>query len=116
MTIYHCPFCGGAPPPSTRASLFEIISPEEHHRLSELTAHLRTVADVLKAFGPPTHDLPFGYAETTPEKDGQPGRTVNFRVMRYDTLSSTAEVDVLVHDDDWVRFSFVTKPRVKREG
>jgi hypothetical protein len=116
MPIYYCPFCGGAPPPSLRASLFEHITAEEHMRLNELTKNLRTVPEVLATFGSPDEDIPDGFAETTPEKEGQPARTIVLRVLRYQNLSSTALVDAIVHNDDRVSFSFITKPRAPREG
>lgn len=40
MTIYHCPFCGGAAPESHRENLFAVIPNEEEARLRELTARI----------------------------------------------------------------------------
>jgi len=116
MVIYYCPFCGGTPPLSTRANLFEYVTPEENYRLGQLTKGLRSVADVLAAFGTPDEDLPAGYSQTAPEKDGQPSRTEVFRVLRYQALSPTAVVEAVVHDDDRVRFAFVSKPRASHGG
>ena len=116
MVVRFCPFCGGAPPPSIRDSLFEYVTSEEYLRLTELTKSMKTISDVLAGFGEPSDDLPCGFAETTPEKDGQPARTINYRVLRYENLSPTALVDVIVQGDDRVRFSYITKPRAKHEG
>ena len=81
-----------------------------------LTAELRTVPDVLAALGPPDEDLPSGWTTITPEKDGQPGREIPCRLLRYDSLSSFAQVAVLVNTDESINFSFVPKPKVKGEG
>lgn len=116
MILRYCPSCGGGAPHSIRENLFQYITHEERYRLGVLTAELRTVPDVLAAFGQPDEDLPSGCAITTPEKDGEPGRTISFRVLRYDNLSSSAQVAVLVHIDESISVSFVPKPKVKDEG
>lgn len=110
--IRFCPSCGGDAPVSHRAGLFEVITPKESVRLKELTTGLRTRADVIKAWGPPDEEIPDGYGETEPERGDKPTRTVRFDVMRYNKLSTTAVVDVILHAGDRVMFSYTTKPKI----
>jgi hypothetical protein len=107
--IRYCPSCGGDAPVSHRASLFEVISPEEMVRLQQLWANLRTREDVIRAWGAPDEEVPAGYSVTEPEKPGTPERTVTFDVMRYKNLSQTAVVDVILGASERVRFSCYTK-------
>lgn len=107
--IRFCPSCGGDAPVSHRESLFEVITPEELVRLQTLRSGLKTKADVLRAWGKPDDEIPNGYSETEPPKDGTPGRRVEYDVMRYHGLSQTAVVDVIVGAHAQVRFSCFPK-------
>ena len=114
--IRFCPSCGGDAPVSHRAALFEVVTPEESVRLQELWKGLRTRDDVLKAWGLPDEEIPNGYGETEPERNGGATRSVSFDVMRYSKLSPTAVVDVILRAGDRVMFSYSTKPKSERPG
>ena len=109
MTIYHCLFCGGLAPPSQRHTLFAEITVTEQHRLAKLTQDLATVPAVLAALGKPDRDNPAGLMRTSPERDGQPPETRAFRTLLYTALSDTANVQVVVQDNERVTFSFLGK-------
>ena len=109
MPIYHCPFCGGSAPKSKREQLFAHLTTEEIQRLSELTQSVATVSDAIAKFGSPDEDIPNGYGETRPSKNGEPGRSEFFRVLRYNRLSDTAIVDVVVRAEERVTFSYGPK-------
>lgn len=88
-----------------------MITPEESVRLHQLWSTLRTQQDVISAWGPPDERIPHGFGETEPERDGRPARTVSFDVMRYNKLSDTAVVDVILCAGDRVMFTHHTKPK-----
>jgi hypothetical protein len=94
MMIYHCPFCGGAAPPSKREALFTAFTPEEQRRLYRLFDGMRTLQEVIAALGPPDEDKEQGLTVRRPGQDGQPPSTRSFRTMRYTRLSDTADVEV----------------------
>ena len=94
MMIYHCLFCGGAAPPSKRATLFTAFTPEEQRRLYRLFDGMRTLQEVIAALGPPDEEKERGLTVQRPEKDGQPPTMRSFRTLRYTRLSDTADVEV----------------------
>jgi hypothetical protein len=94
MMIYHCPFCGGATPPSKRESLFTAPSRKEQRRLCRLFNGLRTLQEVVATIGPPDEDKDQGLTIRLSEKDGQATTTRTFRTLRYTRLSDTADVEV----------------------
>ncbi len=116
MMIYHCPFCGGRAPQSRRNKLFAEISIEEMDRLRILTKDLKTLPDVLSTLGTPDQDIANGYGHMTPEKDGQSNRTEHLRMLRYASISPTADVEVVVYPTDRVHFMFTGKYVGKHEG
>lgn len=73
LLIRHCFFCGGKAPASKRAAFFETISAAERERLWTLTRPLKTLADVLGAWGEPDREYAGGIESEMPEKDGQAG-------------------------------------------
>jgi hypothetical protein len=109
--INFCPWCGGDAPVSHRDGLFEVVTPEEGIRLKQLWTNLRTRQDVLNAWGPPDEEIPQGYGEGGEAKSGEPSRTVYYDVMRYNRLSDTAVVDVILCPGERVMFSYTTKPK-----
>ena len=110
--IHYCPSCGGSAPPSHRDSLFVVVTPDERMRLQESWSTLRTRDEVLRTWGPPDEEIPDGYGETEPEREGKPSRTVNFDVMRYNNLSETAVVDVVVCAGGRVMFTYCPKAKL----
>jgi hypothetical protein len=109
--IRFCPNCGGDAPVSHRGNLFEVVTPEERIRLEQLWSNLRTKDDVIRAWGPPDEQIPQGFGETEPERRGSSPRTVKYDIMRYNNLSPTAVVDVILHAGDRVLFSYSGKPK-----
>ena len=114
--IKFCPWCGGDAPVSCREALFEVVTPEETMRITQLWKGLRTREDVIKAWGPPDEHVAQGYGETEREEAGKPTRTVYYDVMRYNNLSATAVVDVILRAGEGVMFTYYTKPRATHEG
>ena len=106
--IYHCPFCGGRTPESRRDDLFMHITNAEMRRLTVLIGHLKTLDEVLAAFGPPDYDFPTGHGVTKDDETGRPVTTL-YRSLTYENLSPTAIVRVTVHVNDRVQFSFMAK-------
>lgn len=109
VLIYHCIFCGGRTPASRRPELFKHVSREEFERLRQATRDLKTLEDVVAAFGPADVDDPAGYSSTEPAGPG-PRRTTNYRRMTFASLSDTADVHVVIGLNDKVQFSFTPKP------
>src|SRR5580700_110793 len=72
--LYHCPFCGGAAPPSRRQTFFATITSAETERLTELTGDVKTIADVLARFGEPDDDMDPGTTIYEPAKGDQSPR------------------------------------------
>jgi hypothetical protein len=64
---------------------------DESIRLAHLTRNLKTLADVIAAFGAPDEET-------------------HHRTLRYDKVSEFAVVEVSVSSDETVQFSFVSKP------
>jgi len=108
--IYFCPFCGGIAPKSQRAKLFQTLTDAERQRLCDLTKELRTVQDVIAAFGEPDNRWPMGKVVTIPEKEGIPETTQSYPAMTYTKLSDAANVNVTVYPTDRVGISFQGKP------
>jgi hypothetical protein len=94
LRIYHCPFCGGAAPPSRRETLFARISDEEAARLYRIFHGMRTLEEVIRAVGPPNEDIPRGVTMRKPEKEGNAPRLRSYRTLHYTHISDTADVQV----------------------
>jgi hypothetical protein len=94
LTMYHCPFCGGAAPPSKRGTLFTNIADQEAARLYRLLDGVDTLEEVVRALRPPDYDREGGLTVREPEKDGKPPRLRTYRTLRYTRLSDTADVEV----------------------
>ena len=106
MMIYYCPFCGGSVPKSRRSQLFHTLTDKERQRLCALTKDMRTVQQVIEAFGEPDIRQAIGVTTTTPERDGKPETTVSYPTMTYTKLSDVADVYVTVYPTDRVGISF----------
>lgn len=108
IMIYHCPFCGGRTPRSHRDELFMHITHAETERLKDLTRDLKTLDDVLNAFGSPDFDSPTGCSVTKDDSTGRP-KTTYYRQLTFTGLSDTANVDAVVGLNNQVQFSFMPK-------
>src|SRR5690349_11129568 len=53
LILYHCPFCGGAAPPSKRVLPFAVIPPAEEERLSKLLRPVTSVRFAIERLGRP---------------------------------------------------------------
>jgi hypothetical protein len=108
--IYHCPFCGGAAPESTRGRSFATLPNEELHRLRTLVHGIQSVDDALRILGPPTSDeaiqMPPGYVYPTQRSD-KPCQPV--RALSFASLSDVADIEVCVNDDDTVEVTIGPK-------
>ena len=111
LLIYHCPFCGGRAPKSKREEMFWAMTPEEMHRIRDITLSVETVSDAIAKFGEPDEDIPSGYGEITPPQPDKPQTTRFFRVLRYHRLSEIAVLDFVVHPEGKVHLSYSGKPK-----
>ena len=107
--IYHCPFCGGATPKSRRESFFAHVTWAEVARLKKLTRGITSVDDAVERLGKPKHDHPEGMTIQTSGSDRQPPATTSYRVVRWDNLSKTADVDLIDYGVKGIKFTFVGK-------
>ena len=108
IMIYHCPFCGGRTPRSHRDELFMHITHVETERLKDLTRDLKTLDDVLNAFGSPDFDDLTGYSVTKDDSTGRP-MTTYYRQLTFRGLSDTANVVAVVGLNNQVQFSLMPK-------
>ena len=99
LVIQHCPFCGGKAPESKRERFFTRLPAGEIQRLAGIIRPLKTLDELIAAFGPPDADMALGSMEFKPEKDRKPSEAAAYRTVRYHGLSETAEVDVRIHPD-----------------
>jgi hypothetical protein len=90
VTIYHCPFCGGAAPESKRELLFAVIPKAEEDRLLEILAPIQTIESALQTLGQPDFDDFISVKKS--EKNGSPPSVKHYRQIRYNNLSDVAEV------------------------
>jgi hypothetical protein len=113
FSMYHCFFCAGRLPKSRRDELFLHVTNDEIIRLKTILKDIKTLPDLLAAFGPPDRDDPMGSSESKRADDGG-DRTTCHRTLTYCRLSPTAEVHATLHLDDRVLFSFWPK-RIEEE-
>ena len=101
IRIYHCPFCGGLVPESTRDKLFAVVPEVENARLRSLTSGIRSVEDALQVLGTPCSDQPIKFPEgyIWPVERGAKTPT---RALTFTRLSEVADIQVLVNDDNSV--------------
>ncbi len=109
LNIYHCPFCGGAAPSSTRCRLFHVISAEEQRRLAELLVPMQSISDIVETLGAPDQDDPVGMCGLLDESDGAPSEVVPCRVLTFKTLSGVADVRVYERPDGTIGWSLLGK-------
>lgn len=90
LTIYHCPFCGGAAPESKRDKLFADVPTAEQQRLADLLDPIDTFDRAIAVLGKPDYD---GFVNCKHrEADGESPRLSRQRTIRYERLSDTAYV------------------------
>ncbi len=104
ITIYHCPFCGGAAPESKRHLLFAVIPSDEEQRLANLLAPVKRVRSALKRLGKPQRDNPAGALAKSFELDGDPPTIHHFRTLLYEHLSEVADVWIAERSDGSVHW------------
>jgi len=109
LVIYHCPFCGGAAPESTRDQLFAQITAEEENRLNECLEGIITIEDAINKLGPPDHDDPRGVGIKAPEEDGSAPNIQSFRCLTYNNLSDSADVYITDYLRDRVHITYQGK-------
>jgi len=109
--IYCCPSCGGRTPPSLRDQHFARIPDSELDRLFDMVHGLQSEDDVLQALGQPDEELEGGVISQ--QQNGEPGRTVLHRVLVYERLSDTADLQVSVFGSGKTEFAFAPKPLSK---
>ena len=102
FVLWHCPLCGGKAPESKRHLLFAVISDQERARLRALISPLKTLADVVAAFGEPDEDWADGVTVMVPETGGNPPTEQAFRSLVYKNLSDVCEIRVTVYPDQAV--------------
>ena len=83
MVIYHCPFCGGAAPESTRSRSFANIDDVESTRLQNLVRDIKSADDALKMLGRPDSD-----------RQVKSEHGASRRVLIFSRLSDAADVHV----------------------
>jgi len=92
FVIYHCPFCGGAAPPSKRHLLFAQIPEAEETRLAEVLRDIQTIGDALAKLGKPDFAGTSVANRSETKTDGP--TTHHHRTIRYYKLSDVAEVRI----------------------
>jgi hypothetical protein len=116
LSIYHCPFCGGAMPRSRSPELFAYVTEAEVERLEKLTRPLGSVEEAVRVLGPPERDTPKGLRVRTPAKGRRPPHVASYRVLTFTHLSDTAEVELTDYSPQGIRFSFHGKVLGKKRG
>lgn len=92
LIIFHCPFCGGATPPSKRHTLFYRVPRQEQNRLNELVDGIKSFRGAIKRLGPPCYE---SYSESiSAEKDGEPPTCTRHKFLCYTKLSDVADIDI----------------------
>ena len=114
LIIFHCPFCGGAAPPSRRHLLFAVIPPDEEARLAALLRPCKTLRSALRRLGTPDRDAPDGTRVTTPESDASPPITRHHRTLTYDRLSDVATVRIHERPDGRAAWDLSGKPLTRK--
>ena len=110
LILYHCPFCGGAAPPSRRHLLFAVIPRDEEDRLADLLRPVKTLRSAIRRLGTPDRDDPAGTRVTTPESAASPPTTRHHRTLTYDRLSDVATVRIRERPDGRAAWDLSGKP------
>jgi hypothetical protein len=112
LVIYHCPFCGGAAPESKRELLFEDIPREEAERIALILHSIHSLDDAIKSFGAPDFD---GFTTIHEhEKDNAPPSLKCSRQIRYERLSTVADVWIVEHPNGKAWWQLQGKPIANR--
>lgn len=114
LIIYHCPFCGGAAPPSKRETLFHVVPHAESNRLLEILHACKNLDDVFATFGQPDQDTPAGSSFTTFEDKGSPPQVVFQRLLIFQNVSDVADLHITERPDGMIGYSVVGK--LKKDG
>jgi hypothetical protein len=116
LVIFHCPFCGGAAPPSKRALLFHAIPRAEEQRLFTILTPLKNIDAAITALGPPDWDNEIGGVSRTSPDDGKPSVVTCSRRLCYQRLSEIADVWLDNFQDGVAYWSLQGKPLKRVEG
>lgn len=114
LRIYHCPWCGGAAPPSKRSRLFAIVTQSEADRLERLLHKFSTLEEAIRVLGPPDKDSPRGILVATFSSRRKAPRQMYARCLKYTRLSKTADIDLFEDPRRGVSFAFGGKHLGKR--
>ena len=107
--MYFCPFCGCKAPESKTRSNFAEMTDAELRRLHELTKGVKTYEDAIRVLGQPEHDVEGGAGETSRGSETESPRATFSRLLRYESLSTTIDVDIAVPAQGPVGVSFSGK-------
>jgi hypothetical protein len=116
LMMFHCPFCGGATPPSKRQERFASVPNAEIERLQRLTARFTTVGAAVASLGKPDSDHPRGLRVHSRQTSKAASQITSYRMLTFARLSDVAEVDLTDYGVEGIRFSFRGKYLRKRRG
>lgn len=120
LTIYHCPFCGGAAPKSKRSLLFAVVPREEEERLAAMLYPLQSIGEAIEQLGQPDEDDPSGSRTMQPEIQGRPPSWQHCRMLTYTRLSDVADIHIIEQPDGRISWEVTGKykgvPQEEGEG
>lgn len=111
IVLYHCPMCGGVASKSRRDESFANLSEQESLRVNALIHNLKTIEDIERSLGAPDMEETF----RPPADFGlvQPGtsrpETGSVRLLTYNRLSKTADVQFTVYSNNKIERAIVPK-------
>ena len=108
--LYHCPFCGGAFPDSTKPMWIPIIPPGEFDRLQEMIQNLHDAEGILHRLGVPDYDemsYSFGNVNGILQMDKP---TAPIRNIEYYQLSEFLNVEFYISEDNHLTKRLTIKP------
>ena len=88
--VYHCPFCGGLLPDSSKPIWHPRRTDDEKSRLEKLTEGIATAEEAIQRLGPPDYD---GLSAAHEFVDGKLSWNDKIRNIEYYNLSESAAVE-----------------------
>lgn len=111
MVLYHCPMCGGVASQSRRDESFASLSQEEASRLQALIGDVNSVQEIERSLGAPDLDKtvrpPAELGLTQPRTKAP--ETKSIRVLTYNRLSKTADVQFIVYSNNKIERAITPK-------